>query len=70
MPYPRSPLAEPPITSEEAGSVDLATNTTVCRWHGGQLTSLNAEGKVYFCPIGRQYWRFSKQLCDFFRPLA
>jgi hypothetical protein len=69
MAYPRSSLAEPPITTEEAQSVDLATDTTVCRRHGGRLTHLNAEGAVYFCPVGQQLWRYSKQLNEFLRPL-
>jgi hypothetical protein len=67
--YPRSSLAEPPITSEEAGSVDLTIDTSVCRWHKGQLTHLNADGKVYFCPIGQQYWRYSNQSRDMYAPL-
>ena len=69
LPYPASSLAEPSITLVEALAVDPAHDTTVCRWHKGQLTHLNADGMVYFCPIGRMYWRYSKQPNDFLRPL-
>lgn len=71
-PAPRhscSELADPPITPEEARTVDLARDTTVCRWHHGQHTHLNAEGRVYFCAIGKQLFRHSKLLSDFLKPL-
>lgn len=70
LPYPRSELADPPITIAEARAVDLGRDTTFCRWHKGEFTHLNAEGAVYFCPAGRQYWRYTKQLSDFLRPLS
>lgn len=69
LPYPCSSLADPPITVAEARAVDLGRDTTVCRWHKGQLAHLNADGKVYFCPTGRMYWRHTKQLSDFLKPL-
>jgi hypothetical protein len=50
-------------------AVDLGRDTTLCRWHKGEFTHLNVEGTVYFCPIGRMYYRHSKQLSDFLRPL-
>jgi hypothetical protein len=67
--YARSELADPPITIAEARAVDLGGDTTVCRWHKGELAQLNIEGRVYFCAVGRQYFRHSKQLSDFLRPL-
>ncbi|MGH3426304.1 MAG: hypothetical protein ACRD3Q_15855 [Terriglobales bacterium] len=64
-----SALADPPISAEEAHAADHAT----CRWHHGHITHTrvtgDAWGKVYFCPIGRQYWRLSQELNDFLRPL-
>ncbi len=70
LPYPTfSALADPPITAEEARAVDLSGDTTVCRWHRGLHTHLNTDGKVYFCPIGRMYWRYAKQPSDFLKPL-
>ena len=67
--YPRSELADPPITAAEARAVDLGRDTTLCRWHKGQFTRLNVDGKVYFCPLGRQYWRYTKQPSGFMKPL-
>jgi hypothetical protein len=69
LPYSRSELADPAITIAEARAVDLGRDTAVCRWHKGDFTHLNADGKVYFCPVGRQYWRYTKQLSAFLRPL-
>jgi hypothetical protein len=69
LPYPASSLADPPITMAEALAVDPAHDTNVCRWHKGQLTHLNVDGRVYFCPIGGMYWRYSKQPSEFLRPL-
>ena len=69
LPYPASSLADPPITLSEALAVDLGRDTTICRWHRGQYTHLNADGNVYFCPIGRMYWRHTKRPSEFLRPL-
>jgi hypothetical protein len=69
-PYPASSLADPPITLAEALAVDLGRDTTLCRLHRGQYTHLNVDGKVYFCPVGRMYWRYSKQPSDFLKPLT
>jgi hypothetical protein len=69
LPYPRSGLADPPITAAEARAVDLGRDTTVCRWHKGEFTHLCIDGKIYFCAVGRQYWRYKRQPSDFFRPL-
>jgi hypothetical protein len=69
LPFPRSELAEPAITIAEAGALDLSRDTTVCRWHRGQHTHLNTDGKVYFCPIGRMYWRYAQQPSGFLKPL-
>jgi hypothetical protein len=68
-PYPASSLADPPITLAEALAVDLAQDTTLCRLHRGQLTHLNEDGRVYFCPIGRMFWRHSKRPSEFLKPL-
>jgi hypothetical protein len=69
LPHPASTLAEPQITAEEA----RAATETICRWHEGLIasspTSSDTEGKVFFCPIGRMYWRYTKQLSWFLRPL-
>lgn len=65
LPYPCSGLADPPITISEARAIDLARDTTICRWHRGEWTQLNVEGNVYFCPIGRMYWRHTRLLSDY-----
>ena len=69
LPYPRSGLADPPITVAEARAVDLGRDTTICGWHKGGFTHLGVDGKAYFCPIGRMYFRQKKQPSDFYRPL-
>lgn len=69
LPYPCSELAEPSITVAEARAVDLARDTTVCRWHRGQHTHLNTDGAVLYCPIGEMLWRYTKQPSEFLRPL-
>jgi len=69
LPHPASSLADPPITLAEALAVDLGRDTTICRWHRGKYTHLNVDGRVYFCPSGRMYWRYTKQPSEFLRPL-
>jgi hypothetical protein len=69
LPYPASSIAEPAITLAEALAVDPGRDTTICRWHGGQHTHLSIAGKVYFCGLGRQYYRHTRQLSEFLRPL-
>jgi len=69
LPFPASSLAEPPINPAEAMAVDLGCDTTLCLRHPREYTYLNTDGKVYFCPVGRMYWRYSKQPSEFLRPL-
>lgn len=61
LPYPRSSLADPPISAEEART---ATHTN-CIWHKGLIAGSpnqdDTEGRVYFCPIGRMYWRYTRK---------
>jgi hypothetical protein len=70
LPYPSSELAEPQITPDEA----RAAETAICRWHKGMIAhspiESDVEGKTFFCPIGRQYWRYTKQISGFVKPLA
>jgi hypothetical protein len=66
LPYPRSDLAEPAITMEEARSATDA----ICRYHKGLIRQTgDKDGSVFFCPIGRQYWRYSKQIDGMFKQL-
>ena len=62
-----SPHAEPPISEDEAKTAPIA----VCLWHDGivRLTG-DREGAVYFCPIGRQYWRYTRKRVQFWRGLS
>jgi hypothetical protein len=69
LPYPASSLADPPITLAEGLAVDIGRDTALCRLHRGQYTHLNVDAKVYFCPIGRMYWRYTKQPSEFLKPL-
>ncbi len=70
LPYKPSPLAEPPITYAEVMGVDFAQDTSVCWWHKGEMGHLREDGKVYFCPVGKQYYRHQKWMAQFFKPLA
>jgi len=69
LPYARSELAEPPISIAEA----KAATETVCRYHKGIVGqpggAKDAEGTVFLCPVGRQYWRYTKQAGGMFKPL-
>jgi hypothetical protein len=60
LPYPRSE-ADPPISAAEARAAD----TAVCRWHNGLIThsrtATDTYGRVYFCPVGRSYWRLTER---------
>ena len=69
LPYPASSLADPPITLAEALAVDLGRDTTLCRSHRGQFAHLNVDGRVYFCPGGRMYFRYTKRPSEFLKPL-
>ena len=67
MPYPESSKsadARPPVQSAE---IECASDA-ICPYHKGLIASNGApEGSVYWCPIGRQYWRYRKQTNDGFK---
>lgn len=69
LPYPRSKLADPLISEQEA----LNAQPTVCPWHKGRIahspTPSDWDGKVYFCPVGKQFWRYSTKVNELLRPL-
>lgn len=52
-----SPIARPPIQRAEAeGAQD-----SICPYHKGLIRETgDTESTVFWCPIGRQYWRYSK----------
>jgi hypothetical protein len=68
-PYEASELAEPLVTPEETKGVE----TAVCRVHKGriadQLAAGDYYGRVYFCPIGRMYWRLTQHLSGLQAPM-
>lgn len=70
LPYPRSSGAEPPITVEEARAAD----TAICRWHNGSIahspTTNDVYGRVYLCPVGKSYWRYSREDAGMYAPLT
>jgi hypothetical protein len=52
-----SNLARPPI---QASEVQAAT-TAICVNHRGLIrVTGDVEGKVFLCPIGKEYWRYAK----------
>jgi hypothetical protein len=60
----KSPSARPPIQSMEAEYAEDA----ICPYHRGLIISTGAaEGTVFWCPIGRQYWRYHVKSDDGFR---
>jgi len=69
LPYPASSNADPPITHEEARTAEHA----ICRFHNGLIarepTPTDTEGRVYWCAIGGQYWRYSKKGSAMYKPL-
>lgn len=69
-PHGASELAEPLITPDE---VEGGAETTVCRVHKGHITNGLAAGdhygKVFWCPIGRMYWRLTQRLSGMNVPL-
>ena len=60
LPYPRSSLADPMITFAEARAAEIS----ICCRHNGRVKTdrlpTDTEGRVFWCPIGREYWRLSK----------
>jgi hypothetical protein len=66
-PLPVSKCAYPPISQEEARSAGVS----ICRWHGG-LVRMTGEkdGRVFYCPKGREYWRFSNKNREFYKPIS
>lgn len=68
--YPASGDAMPPIHPEEA----RGAATAICRYHKGRiihgLATGERYGQVFYCPIGRQYWRLTERVSAMHRPLA
>jgi hypothetical protein len=65
-PLPVSDAADPPISQEEARAAAHAT----CWYHNGLVRLTGArEGTVFYCPIGREAWRFSKGSAADTRPI-
>lgn len=63
-----SDLARPPIQPHEIEGAP----TAICVLHDGLIASThNADevGKVFYCPIGRQMWRFTKERTGMFASL-
>lgn len=53
-----SDIARPPITQDEAEKADHS----ICPYHNGLVRETgDVEGRVMYCPIGNQYWRYTKR---------
>jgi hypothetical protein len=64
--YPSSPKADPPISAAET----VGAQVSICRWHDGLIRLTGAkDGAVFFCPTGKQYWRWRKADQRFWRRL-
>ena len=64
--YPRSDLAEPPITEDEA----RVAGESICKYHKGLILQTgDVNGRVFFCPLGRMFWRFTTQQGGMYQPL-
>lgn len=56
-----SELARPPIRPQE---LEGKIQTCTCPYHDGLIAesySAADEGKVFYCPIGRMYYRFTSK---------
>lgn len=52
-----SDLARPPVTTEEMRMAD----TAICTLHNGLIRQTgDRDGRVFYCPIGRMYWRYTR----------
>lgn len=59
--------ADPPITEAEA----RAAPATICCRHNGLVRSFgDKDGSVFYCPIGKQYWRYTRKGRAFYKALA
>jgi hypothetical protein len=64
--YPSSTRADPPISEAET----VGAQVSICRWHDGIVRLTGAkDGAVFFCPTGKQYWRWRKPDQRFWRRL-
>jgi hypothetical protein len=55
--YPSSSRADPPITDAETAVAQVS----ICRWHNGLVRVTGDKDKaVFWCPTGKQYWRWRK----------
>lgn len=62
-----SNLARPPI---QASEVQGAT-TAICVNHNGLIRMTgDQEGRVFFCPLGREFWRYGKAAPGINAPLS
>lgn len=71
---PCSELADPPILLDEIYAArGRGDHETVCRRHKGLIatspTATDTEGRVFYCPIGRMWWRYTKQMSGMYAPL-
>lgn len=66
-----SDAARPPVTPEEAEEVERKMRHSICRIHDGLVSQTgDVEGRVFFCPIGKQFWRYTaKQVSGLYAPL-
>ena len=61
-----SQLARPPIQPHECENVE----TAICVNHNGLIRFTgDTEGRVFYCPQGREYWRYSKTVIGMNAPL-
>lgn len=59
----KSADARPPVQNTE---LDSATDA-ICPYHKGLISLMgDREGSVFWCPIGRQYWRYRKNTLNGF----
>lgn len=62
-----STLARPPIQPAEAA----AAAHSICPYHNGLVAETgDVEGRVFYCPIGKEFWRYSRRAnAGFYAPL-
>jgi len=60
-----SDFALPPVTQAEAERAEHS----VCPYHRKSPRNWWREGQAYFCPVGRQLWRYTEKRVGMYAPL-
>ena len=48
----------------------MASESICCVHKGLILVTGDTHGRVFFCPIGKQYWRYTRERSGLYAPLT